>query len=169
LVQLIDFGLQSLSFLVSGSAALKERGQTGDGSLLPFCDQIRVDLMLGGKLCDRLRLAWHFKDDLCLQCRRILFSGSFHLAIHLRIARFAVLVYGTIIIVPCTRWQERYTHWAWIARLEANSQNGLGKDSAADAFHIRAVALERFGQLRGTLSADEWEAVINAVVATVDS
>lgn len=56
------------------------------------------------------------------------------------------------VIVPITDWKDRYTVAPWLVRLEPDTNNGLSKMSAADAFQVRSVAKERFVRQVGILS-----------------
>lgn len=56
------------------------------------------------------------------------------------------------IIVPITEWKDRYEVAPWMVRLEPDTENGLTKTSAADAFQVRSVARERFVRRIGKLS-----------------
>lgn len=64
----------------------------------------------------------------------------------------AVGVLPLRVIVPITDWKDRYTVAPWLVRLEPDSDNGLSKSSAADAFQVRSVAKERFVRQLGVLS-----------------
>jgi mRNA interferase MazF len=56
------------------------------------------------------------------------------------------------IIVPITDWKERYEIAPWMIKIEANSKNGLTKDSSADCFQVRSVSQDRFVKRLGELS-----------------
>ena len=47
------------------------------------------------------------------------------------------------VVVPLTDWKDHYAVAPWMVRLDPDSQNGLTKPSAADAFQVRSVARER--------------------------
>src|SRR4030042_401097 len=67
------------------------------------------------------------------------------------------------VIVPLTDWKERYGIAPWMILLEPDTQNGLVKPSAADAFQIRSVAQERFIQLMGSLNDDHLKQILKAL------
>ena len=48
------------------------------------------------------------------------------------------------VVVPLTKWQDRYTERKWMVPLEPTTENGLIKRSAADAFQINSVSTDRF-------------------------
>ncbi len=59
------------------------------------------------------------------------------------------------IIVPVTDWKERYEGVVWMTKIEPNAENGLTKDSAADAFQVRSVSQERFVRKLGRVSNEQ--------------
>jgi mRNA interferase MazF len=56
------------------------------------------------------------------------------------------------VIVPITDWKDHYSVAPWMVKLDPDSQNGLTKPSAADAFQVRSLARERFVQRIGSIS-----------------
>ena len=70
------------------------------------------------------------------------------------------------VIVPVTDWKDRYAVAPWMVRLDPNSDNGLTKPSAADAFQVRSVAQQRFVQRLGSLPANQLRQLSTAL-ATV--
>jgi mRNA interferase MazF len=70
------------------------------------------------------------------------------------------------VIVPVTDWKDRYAVAPWMVRLDPNSDNGLTKPSAADAFQVRAVAQQRFVQRLGSLPDNQLRQITTAL-ATV--
>jgi mRNA interferase MazF len=70
------------------------------------------------------------------------------------------------VIVPVTDWKDRYAVAPWLVRLDPNSDNGLTKPSAADAFQVRAVAQQRFVQRLGSLPDNQLRQITTAL-ATV--
>mgnify|MGYP001164729553 CR=1 FL=1 len=67
------------------------------------------------------------------------------------------------VIVPITDWKDRYTVRPWIVRLEADSENGLTKPSAVDAFQIRSVSETRLIKRLGALSQADMVKVSQAL------
>lgn len=70
------------------------------------------------------------------------------------------------VIVPITDWKESFKIRPWMVRLEPNSENGLIKLSAADAFQIRSVAESRLVEQLGNVSEREL-ALIEKALAIV--
>ena len=63
-------------------------------------------------------------------------------------------------VCPLTDWKERYDHFLWVAKLDANSTNGLLKRSGADTFQCKSLSLERFHHRVGKLKSEELSDVI---------
>lgn len=59
------------------------------------------------------------------------------------------------IVVPVTDWKDRYEEVVWMMKIEPNDENGLTKDSAADAFQVRSVSQERFVRRLGKVSNEQ--------------
>lgn len=59
------------------------------------------------------------------------------------------------IVVPITGWDDRYLSQSWQVRIFPSPLNGLDKESAVDALHVRSVALERFKEQMGQLSEEQ--------------
>lgn len=74
------------------------------------------------------------------------------------------------VIVPVTEWKDRYSIAPWMVRIEANSENGLDKVSAADVFQVRSLAQERFVRKLGKLSDSVMTSIGRAlaVVLSID-
>jgi mRNA interferase MazF len=72
------------------------------------------------------------------------------------------------LVVPITEWQSQFSIAPWLVRLEPDAGNGLAKTSAADAFQMRSVSLERFVDKVGTLASHDTETIAAAVAVTVD-
>jgi mRNA interferase MazF len=67
------------------------------------------------------------------------------------------------IIVPITTWKEHYSQAPWMVQIKPTKQNGLDKTSAADAFQIRSLSVERFIHCRGELTPETMSAIFEAV------
>ncbi|MCB9455458.1 MAG: type II toxin-antitoxin system PemK/MazF family toxin [Anaerolineaceae bacterium] len=48
------------------------------------------------------------------------------------------------IVVPVTGWQPQFNRYFWMVHLSPNVQNGLSKDSSADAFQVKSLSVNRF-------------------------
>jgi mRNA interferase MazF len=62
-----------------------------------------------------------------------------------------------------------YDNCIWVTRAEPASNNGLTKDSAADAFRMRSVSLERFTDKTGRLPEAVLRHIARAIALIVDS
>ena len=64
----------------------------------------------------------------------------------------AIGVLPLSVVVPITRWQERYSGVPWLVRIEPSPANGLRASSVADTFQLRSAAHERFIRRLGAVS-----------------
>jgi mRNA interferase MazF len=71
------------------------------------------------------------------------------------------------VIVPLTSWQDKFKDVPWMVRIAPDRFNKLDKASAADAFQIRAVSVERFDSQAGYLTKDVMDLIIEAVVTVI--
>ena len=67
------------------------------------------------------------------------------------------------VVAPFTDWKDRYEIAPWMVKITANKTNGLGKDSAVDAFQVRSLSEIRFVRKIGKISDQEMEAVTKAL------
>lgn len=80
----------------------------------------------------------------------------------------AIGILALRIIVPLTAWKARYAQQPWFVQVKATPQNGLAKDSAADAFQVKSVSTSRFGQRWGMLTAQQLDDITAAVALCID-
>ena len=71
------------------------------------------------------------------------------------------------LVVPVTEWNGGYATAGWMAKIIPTPDNGLDKDSAADAFQMRSVSVLRFVRLLGTISPDDLDAIMASVLVAV--
>ena len=71
------------------------------------------------------------------------------------------------IVVPVTEWQEIYGHRSWFVRLDATAQNGLSKESGADAFQVKSISELRFVRRLGKLTDEETDLIGEAIALCV--
>jgi mRNA interferase MazF len=67
------------------------------------------------------------------------------------------------IIVPITDWKDRYATIPWMVPLDPEPASGLSKPSAADAFQVRSVSLNRMMTRLGVLP----EATLDVITAAI--
>jgi mRNA interferase MazF len=70
-------------------------------------------------------------------------------------------------VVPITDWKPQYASYPWFVELPASASNGLAKDSGADAFQTKSVALSRFVQRLGEVTQAQIDDVASAVALRV--
>jgi len=67
------------------------------------------------------------------------------------------------VVVPLTDWKERYSVAPWMVLVEPDAKNGLSKPSAADAFQIRSVSVQRLTSRTGKVSDKDLQKIVEAV------
>ncbi len=80
------------------------------------------------------------------------------------ISNDAIGVLAVKVIIPFTKWNDRYEKASWIVRVEPDEQNGLGKVSAADGLQIRAISPQRLVKRIGVLKSVQVAQIIRAVM-----
>ncbi|MCE5208315.1 MAG: type II toxin-antitoxin system PemK/MazF family toxin [Chloroflexi bacterium] len=81
----------------------------------------------------------------------------------------AVGVLPLRVVVPLTDWKSHYQNAAWMTKINASENNGLSKDSAADAFQIRSLSTARFVRKMGEIMPDEMSKIVNAIGLVVEN
>jgi len=71
------------------------------------------------------------------------------------------------IVVPVTEWKPNYAGYIWFVYLPATSENGLQKDSGADAFQVKSVARARFRERIGSVLEEQMEEIVAAITLCV--
>jgi mRNA interferase MazF len=71
------------------------------------------------------------------------------------------------IVVPITDWKQHYAGFPWFVHLAPTSTNGLTKESGADAFQVKSVAIARFKTRRGRVPTKILDEVAAAVALCV--
>jgi mRNA interferase MazF len=67
------------------------------------------------------------------------------------------------VVVPITEWQRHFAQASWFVFLPATAENGLSKDSGADAFQVKSVSEQRFVRRLGTLTESQLSAAVSAI------
>jgi mRNA interferase MazF len=70
-------------------------------------------------------------------------------------------------VEPLTDWKPQFANFPWFVLIPADSDNGLSKDSGADAFQTKSVSLTRFVRPLGTVTATQTDDVASAVALCV--
>ena len=67
------------------------------------------------------------------------------------------------VIVPITTWKEHYSQAPWLVKIQPTKENGLDQTSAADAFQIRSLSIERFIHIVGKVDSEMLSSILEAV------
>ncbi len=71
------------------------------------------------------------------------------------------------IVVPFTDWKPLFATFAWFVHIPPTPENGLNKDSGADAFQVKSVSETRFLNRLGDLLPDQLDDIAAAVAACI--
>ena len=71
------------------------------------------------------------------------------------------------IVVPVTEWKPVFAEFSWFVYLQPTAENGLTKDSGADAFQIKSVSEERLQRRLGKITDDQTELIAAAIALCV--
>lgn len=71
------------------------------------------------------------------------------------------------LVVPITDWKQQYAGYPWFVELPASAANGLAKDSGADAFQTKSVALSRFVDRLGEVTPAQLDEIAEAIALCV--
>lgn len=71
------------------------------------------------------------------------------------------------IVVPITDWKASYTNYPWFVEIPATLNNGLTKDSGADAFQVKSVSDSRFVRKFGEISHAQLDEIAEAIALCV--
>jgi len=74
----------------------------------------------------------------------------------------------TKLVVPLTSWQEKFLISEWMVKIIADGNNGLERDSAADALQLRCVSYERFISKLGVVTASILDEIIAAIAIVIE-
>jgi mRNA interferase MazF len=71
------------------------------------------------------------------------------------------------IVVPITDWKPAFANFPWFVEIPAHPDNGLSKDSGADAFQTKSLSESRFVRRLGELTAAQMDAIAQAIALCV--
>jgi len=71
------------------------------------------------------------------------------------------------IVVPVTEWKSVFAEFSWFVFLSPTNENGLTKDSGADAFQVKSVSEERLQRRLGKISDEQTELIAAAIALCV--
>ena len=72
------------------------------------------------------------------------------------------------VIVPITGWNNDFSRFEWMVRLEPSANNGLTKLSAVDTFQVRSVSQQRLIRQLGTLSDTLMQEITEALALVLN-
>ncbi|HEY9175467.1 MAG TPA: type II toxin-antitoxin system PemK/MazF family toxin [Verrucomicrobiae bacterium] len=71
------------------------------------------------------------------------------------------------IVVPITEWRPTFAEYAWFVHLPPTPQNGLAKESGADAFQVKSVSEDRLQRRLGRITDEQAELIAAAIALCV--
>ena len=71
------------------------------------------------------------------------------------------------IVVPLTDWKSSYASYPWFVEILATRDNGLTKDSGADAFQVKSVSETRFVHFLGEVTDAQLDEIAEAIALCV--
>lgn len=71
------------------------------------------------------------------------------------------------IVVPVTEWKPAFGQLSWFVRLPRAPENGLQKESGADAFQVKSVSEGRLLRKLGHITAEQTEQIAAAIALCV--
>ena len=74
----------------------------------------------------------------------------------------------TKLVVPLTTWQEKFSNAQWMVKIVADDNNGLDRDSAADALQLRCVSYERFVTKLGMIQTSVLDEIATAIAIVIE-
>lgn len=71
------------------------------------------------------------------------------------------------IVVPLTDWKPRYANFPWFIQITPTAENGLAKDSGADAFQVKSLSIQRFRSKLGIVTTAQIDEIAAAIALCV--
>ncbi|WIG59424.1 MAG: hypothetical protein OJF49_002171 [Ktedonobacterales bacterium] len=71
------------------------------------------------------------------------------------------------IVVPLTDWKPRYANFRWFIHVTRTAEDGLAKDSGADAFQIESLSIQRFRSKLGIVTTAQIDEIAAAIALCV--
>lgn len=72
------------------------------------------------------------------------------------------------LMVPLTSWQPRFARHPNKSMIRPTAQNGLDKDSAADALQTRSLSVERFVHKIGEVAPHDLKVILANLIVVVE-
>jgi len=73
------------------------------------------------------------------------------------------------LIAPITKWKDWFTDLTWLVPINPDGNNGLTEDSAVDTLQVRGIAIERFIEKKGQITASQLEEICTAIAIVIES
>lgn len=73
-----------------------------------------------------------------------------------------------VTVVPLTNWNDNFTNYPWMIRIEPNEINNLTKTSAIDCFQVKNISNKRLIKRVGTIDTILLYKVHQTIVKTFD-
>lgn len=71
------------------------------------------------------------------------------------------------IVVPITGWKPQFERYFWMIQFKPDNQNGLSKDSSADAFQVKSLSVNRFQRKLGSVTEKQLKEISTAIALCV--
>src|SRR5579859_3677933 len=71
------------------------------------------------------------------------------------------------IVVPITGWQPQFEKYSFVVRLTPTPENGLTKDSAANAFQVKSLSTGRFQVRLGSITSEQLAEIAASIALCV--
>ena len=78
-----------------------------------------------------------------------------------------MLIFAFVAVFVAVTATPAFAHFAWFVHLPATADNGLTKDSGADAFQVKSLAEARFLDKLGELTTGQLDDIAAAVAVCV--
>jgi mRNA interferase MazF len=72
------------------------------------------------------------------------------------------------LVVPFTGWRTHFKGNLWHVQVPPTEQNGLDKESAADALQVRSVDTARFAEKLGRMHPPRLDEIVTAVALVIE-
>lgn len=72
------------------------------------------------------------------------------------------------IVIPVTRWQEKFSDRPFMVFINSNEENGLDQGSAGNVLQVRRISVERFVNYLGQVSPPVLQELLAGLIICVD-
>jgi mRNA interferase MazF len=71
------------------------------------------------------------------------------------------------IVVPITEWKPVFAQFSWFVHIPPTADNGLLKESGADAFQVKSVSESRLVRRVGRITTEQADLIASAIALCV--